>query len=139
MIQIEHPLEQIAESLYHALACGLPDIQYEWRGKHHKRRPTTHDVTLQAWPQLWGDTATAFDRHKDMLAGAAMTSDMTVVIRMQDIITAVYVGGKPAYAIDHRKALDTHINALEQDILARSMAGQRESVEKYGSILPELE
>lgn len=138
MSGIENPVEEFLSSVYHALHKGLPEIEYEWRDKTHKRRPEFRDISILSWPQMWGSTCLAFDANPNTLAGAACTDAVTVAITMGDV-ALVYVGGRPAYAIDRRKMTREQIEEFTQDALKNMLASQRHAITRYGAILPEDE
>lgn len=134
----DNPVEQFASSVYSALHRDLPDRQVEARAalgpdRTFTRRPYASELNIQAWVQQWGSTALGFDH---VIAGAAMSSAMTVVINC-DKRTLVYFGGQLAYGVEHSDELQSpYVNALLTDIEIHSLVDQREAVQKYGAKLP---
>lgn len=110
----ENPVEDLASSLYHALAVGLPDIEYQgidysektiaemkqtnlpmsqWPKITKKRRPAVRDLdNTLVFQETWGGGALGFGG----MSTAALTTANTVVIQC-GVWTAVYWAGRLGY------------------------------------------
>lgn len=102
------PFSALSLAVGHALATGLPDVEYDkvdWaarrQGEHKteraKRRPEIYDVDVRLFNQTWGSTALGFGG----IGGAAMTDAYTTVVFGPGRAAAVYFAGGFAYLIEH--------------------------------------
>jgi hypothetical protein len=94
MMHVNNPVEQYAEALYSALHKDLPPILAKWQDKEYNHRPSTRDVKVVSFPQVWGSTALGFGG----MGGAAMTEAIVVIVSRPNV-SCVYFGGRLAYTI----------------------------------------
>lgn len=113
----ENCVEDLAASIYHALAVGLGDIEYdrvdygsktvaemkatgkpmsEWPRVKAKRRPTTRDISVKVFQETWDSGALGFGG----MGTASMETANTVVITCNHE-TAVYWSGQLGYVFNN--------------------------------------
>ena len=95
------------------ITANIKRLHPEWSNKIH-----VSNFDIQMFPQLWGSTAGGFEA-PGMVAGAAMTTEYTTVIRLtiymldEENITVygVYFGNRPAYLVEN--ANETFLTDLQ--------------------------
>lgn len=128
-------VESLAQAVYSAISLHLPSVPYDGRSFSEKRqgaqpvikyrRPSTDDVEVFHFPQMWGSTALGFGG----MGGAAMTKAYTTVVVLKQKVAAVFFDGRHAYTVEYAN------HAVWNDIRAHNMASVEEKG-RYENINP---
>jgi len=136
-MQLDNPIQALAQALAHAQYEGFPEYEYQDRDWEHFRntkenRLVTKHAKHRSWdlivyamfPQTWSSTALGFGG----IGGQAVTPAYTIIIESEHGLGyCVYFGGRFAYRIE--RAAD----CFYSDITKQSMVKVTES-HKYKKV-----